>query len=137
MKSVVTCVLGTLGFCIILNVSKRMIIPATLGGAISAVLFYAFCEMGFGTFTSTLFAMVAISVYSLATAKIKMAPANTVLLPASVPLLPGGSLVHFRKVEFLFYAKETVLAGMGIALGAVIVSIPVKIIKALRCGRAD
>ena len=48
-----------------------------------------------------------------------------------------SSLVHSRKTELVFYAKETVLVGMGIALGAVIVSIPVKIIKALRCGRAD
>lgn len=144
MRDIITCVLGTLGFCVILNVSKRMIMPATLGGAISAVLFYVFGEMGYGAFISTLFATVAISVYSLATAKIKMAPASTVLLPASIPLLPGGSLyymmsslVHSRKTELVFYAKETVLVGMGIALGAVIVSIPVKIIKALRCGRAD
>lgn len=144
MRDIITCVLGTLGFCVILNVSKRMIMPATLGGAISAVLFYVFGEMGYGDFISTLFATVAISVYSLATAKLKKAPASTVLLPASIPLLPGGSLyymmsslVHSRKTELVFYAKETVLVGMGIALGAVIVSIPVKIIKALRCGRAD
>lgn len=71
MRDIITCVLGTLGFCVILNVSKRMIMPATLGGAISAVLFYVFGEMGYGAFISTLFATVAISVYSLATAKLK------------------------------------------------------------------
>lgn len=139
MRDIITCVLGTLGFCVILNVSRRMIAAATLGGAISAVSYYFLFRAGYGTFKSTLFAMAAISVYALAAAKLKKAPASTVLLPASIPLLPGGSLyymmsclVHSRQSEFVHYAKETVLAGTGIALGAIIVSIPVKIIKALR-----
>ncbi len=139
MKEIVTCVLGTLGFCVILNVSHRMIAAATLGGAISAVSYYLLFSAGFGTFKSTLFATVAISVYSLAASKLKKTPASTVLLPASIPLLPGGSLyymmsclVHSRQSEFVYYAKETLLAGTGIALGAITVSIPLKIIKAFR-----
>ncbi len=131
--------LGTLGFCVVLNVSHRMIAAATLGGAISAVSYYLLFSAGFGTFKSTLFATVAISVYSLAASKLKKTPASTVLLPASIPLLPGGSLyymmsclVHSRQSEFVYYAKETLLAGTGIALGAITVSIPLKIIKTFR-----
>ena len=38
-------------------------------------------------------------------------------------------LVHFDRENFVFYAKETALTGLGIALGAVVISIIVKIIN--------
>ena len=74
--------------------------------------------------------MVAICIYSEALARIIKAPANIILLPSTIPLLPGGSLyyslsylLHSDKENFIIYAKETILTGAGIALGAVFISI--------------
>lgn len=136
MLEVITCVLGTLGFCIILNVSKRKLFYSVFGGLISSVLLELLSNLGAGTFQAVFISMLVISVYSEALSRITKTPANIILLPASIPLLPGGSLyymmsflVHFDRENFVFYAKETALTGLGIALGAVVISIIVKIIN--------
>lgn len=136
MFEVITCVLGTLGFCVILNVSKRKLFYSVFGGLISSVLLVLLTNLGAGTFEAVFISMLVISVYSEALSRITKTPANIILLPASIPLLPGGSLyymmsflVHFDRENFVFYAKETALTGLGIALGAVVISIIVKIIN--------
>ena len=136
MLEVITCVLGTLGFCVILNVSKRKLFYSVFGGLISSVLLVLLTNLGAGTFEAVFISMLVISVYSEALSRITKTPANIILLPASIPLLPVGSLyymmsflVHFDRENFVFYAKETALTGLGIALGAVVISIIVKIIN--------
>lgn len=136
MLEVITCVLGTLGFCVILNVSKRKLFYSVFGGLISSVLLVLLTNLGAGTFEAVFISMLVISVYSEALSRITKTPANIILLPASIPLLPGGSLyymmsflVHFDRENFVFYAQETALTGLGIALGAVVISIIVKLIN--------
>ena len=136
MLEILTCVLGTLGFSVLLKVSKQKLIFTAIGGTVSALIYYFLSAAGSGTFKSTLFAMVAICVYSEALARITKTPANVILIPSTIPLLPGGNLyyslsylLHSDRESFYFYAKETVLAGLGIALGAVIVSIAVTFIN--------
>ncbi|MCH5316965.1 MAG: threonine/serine exporter family protein [Eubacterium sp.] len=136
MLDIFTCVLGTLGFSILLKVSKQKLIFTVIGGTISSVIYYFMTESGYDTFKSTLFAMVAICVYSEIMARIIKTPANVILIPSTIPLLPGGFLyytlsylVHADKENFYFYGKETVFVGLGIALGAVIVSIFVTFIN--------
>lgn len=136
MLEVITCVLGTLGFCVILNVSKRKLFYSVFGGLISSVSLVLLTNLGAGTFEAVFISMLVISVYSEALSRITKTPANIILLPASIPLLPGGSLyymmsflVHFDRENFVFYAKETALTGLGIALGAVVISIIVKLIN--------
>lgn len=140
MLEVITCFLGTVGFCVILNVSKRKLFYSVFGGLISSVLLALLTELGAGTFKAVFISMLVISIYSEVLSRITKTPANIILLPASIPLLPGGSLyymmsflVHFDRQNFVFYAKETALTGLGIALGAVVISIIVKIINSRKC----
>lgn len=128
------CVLGTVGFCVILNVSKSKFLLAVFGGVISAFT-AALLEMnGAGLFKTILVSMIALCAYSEIAARLFKTPASVIMIPGSIPLLPGGSLyymmsylVHFNSEMFYHYAAETLLTGLGIALGAVIVSIAVKI----------
>lgn len=140
MLEVITCFLGTVGFCVILNVSKRKLFYSVFGGLISSVLLALLTELGAETFKAVFISMLVISIYSEVLSRITKTPANIILLPASIPLLPGGSLyymmsflVHFDRQNFVFYAKETALTGLGIALGAVVISIIVKIINSRKC----
>lgn len=136
LLDIVTCILGTLGFSILLKVSKQKLIFTVIGGTISAVIYYFMTESGYDNFKSTLLAMIAICVYSEVMARIVKTPANVILIPSTIPLLPGGFLyytlsylIHADRKNFYYYAKETVFVGMGIALGAVIVSIFVTFIN--------
>ena len=76
--------------------------------------------------------MICICVYSEIFARVAKTPSNVILIPSTIPLLPGGNLYYSLSClirgdgsGFSHYTKETVLAGLGIALGAVVVSIVV------------
>ena len=129
MLKAVLCVLGTAGFCVILHVSKSKFAIAVFGGAVSAFTAALFEYAGAGIFKSTLIAMIALCAFSEVAARVVKTQASVIMIPGSIPLLPGGSLyymmsflVHFNSEMFYYYARETVLTGLGIALGAVIVS---------------
>ena len=141
MLKAVLCVLGTAGFCVILHVSKSKFAIAVFGGAVSAFTAALFEYAGAGIFKSTLIAMIALCAFSEVAARVVKTPASVIMIPGSIPLLPGGSLyymmsflVHLNSEMFYYYARETALTGLGIALGAVIVSIAVKIITAVKGG---
>lgn len=136
MLEIITCIFGTLGFCVVLGISANKIIYAVIGGAVSSVLFVLLESMGLGIFLSTFIAMTAVCVYSEISARVLKTPSSIILLPATIPLLPGGSLyymmsylVRFDFGKFIFYAKETALTGFGIALGTVFVSLVAKLLK--------
>lgn len=137
MFKALLCVIGTAGFCIILNVSKSTFLPAVIGGAVSAFTSALLESNGAGLFKTILISMIALCAYSEVAARLLKTPVSVIMIPGSIPLLPGGSLyymmsylVHFNSDMFFHYAAETVLTGLGIALGAVIVSIAVKIFGA-------
>lgn len=139
MLEITTCIIGTFAFSVLLKVSKQKLIFTTLGGALSAVISYFLIQSGKGIFTATFFAMIAICIYSEALARLIKTPANVILLPSTVPLLPGGSLyytlsclIHSDKEMFAHYAKETILTGAGIALGAIFVSIIITFITNIK-----
>lgn len=138
MFKAILCVIGTAGFCIILNVSKSKFLPAVLGGVVSAFTAALLENNGAGLFKTILVSMIALCAYSEIAARLLKAPVSVIMIPGSIPLLPGGSLyymmsylVHFDSRMFYHYAAETVSTGLGIALGAVIVSIAVKIITVI------
>ena len=142
LLDIITCVIGTFGFSVLLKVSKQKIILTVTGGIISAVISVAMLNNGFSTFKSTFFAMTAICIYSEILARITKTPVNVILMPSTVPLLPGGSLyytmsclVHSEIEMFFHYAKETVLTGLGIALGAIFVSIIITFVTATKKDR--
>ncbi len=139
MLEIITCIIGTLGFSVLLKVSKSKIIFTVIGGAISALISVLMMKNGYGIFYATFTAMTAISAYSEIIARIVKTPAGVILMPSTVPLLPGGALYYtvsyfFSKNYNLFiqYGKETLLTGAGIALGAVAVSIVMIFIKSVK-----
>ncbi|MDE6505934.1 MAG: threonine/serine exporter family protein, partial [Eubacterium sp.] len=110
-----------------------------LGGAISAALSTIMINNGANIFNATFCAMVAICIYSEVLARIIKTPANVILLPSTIPLLPGGSLyyslsylIHSDEERFHIYAKETILTGLGIALGAILISIIITFITDIK-----
>ena len=68
-------------------------------------------------------------------ARIKKIPTTIIIMPSTIPLLPGSSIYYAMLYaitsdnnKFLSYAKSTLLTGLGISLGAVIGSVLIKII---------
>jgi uncharacterized membrane protein YjjB (DUF3815 family) len=80
-------------------------------------------------------AALAIGIYSEIMARIIKTPSTIILLPSTIPLLPGGSLYYTMSYlvagnweKFGHYAVETISTASGIAVGAIITSIGIKLI---------
>lgn len=136
LYEIIACIVGTFGFSVIIKVSKQKIIYTVIGGAISASISLFLMRRGVNSFVYTFTAMAVVAAYSEILARLTKTPANVILLPSTIPLLPGGYLyytmnylINFNKDKFIFYAKETTFAGFGIALGGLFVSIIVVFIN--------
>ena len=140
MKNIILCVLGTLGFCPVLNVKKRSIIYVAFGAFISAFIFETLCKKyGFDLFIASFFASLSIGIYSEIIARIKKAPSTVFFLPCSIPLLPGSSM--FYAMNYLVLKDYTAFKAnlfdaanisFGIALGAVATMIILFVIRKFR-----
>lgn len=127
--------MGTLGFCYVLNAPIKKIPFIIIGAFISASIFELLNSNGISIFLSTMAASTAIGIYCEAVARIIKTPTTVILLPSTVPLLPGGSLYYTMRnlitgdtEGFIAFAVETILIGFGIAIGNIITSIIMQII---------
>lgn len=139
MFNILLSILGTFGFCSILNVPKNKIIWIIIGSFISAAAYEILnVLLEFSVFISTMIAAFCIGIFSEIIARTVKTPATVILLPSTIPLLPGGSLyyamsylVHSDYKMFVHYAFQTINTGFGIAIGAVLTAIVIKLIYAL------
>lgn len=140
MIGVVLSILGTLGFCAILNAPTKKIIWIIIGSAISAGVFQVMrYNLSFSLFVSTASASFLAGLYSEIIARVKKTPSTVILLPSTIPLLPGASLYYAMSYlvsnnfdVFLSYAAETLSIGVGIAAGAIGTSIILMIIRHIK-----
>lgn len=135
MFNIFFCVLGTLGFCYILNAPIKKIPYILIGAFISSSVFEILYTNGIGLFSATAIASTAIGLYCEGISRIIKTPTTVILLPSTVPLLPGGSLYYAtssfiarNQTDFKRYSLETLYIGFGIAIGAIITSIIMKIV---------
>lgn len=129
------CIIGTLAFAITMKVPKRNLFFIIVGAAISASVERVLNGF-YGDFISCLLSMVCLSFFCELMARVLKTPTTILLMPSTIPLLPGSSIYYamFYAIQsdvrqFTAYAKATLFAGLGIALGAVISSTIIKIIN--------
>lgn len=135
--NIILCVLGTLGFCVLLNMPKNKIWLATLGAIISSSIFEILdAKTNINIFWSTLISIITLEIYSEIMARIVKIPATAILLPSTIPLLPGGflfytmnSVVSGKTKDAIYYAKQTILVAFALAMGSVVVLIGLNIIR--------
>lgn len=131
------CVLGTVGFAVTMKAPRHTLKYIAFGGLICAGI-DGIISLKANAFLSCLIAMLVLSLYCEIVARIIKEPTTVVLMPSTIPLLPGSSIyyamlyaINGDKNLFTKYASTTLLAGLGIALGAVISSTLVKIFMPL------
>lgn len=136
MKEIIACVIGTLSFAVLLKVPKKLLFNATFGGLISASILYFLESSGRNVFVAVLCAMISVAVYSEIIARIRKTPATVILLPSTIPLLPGSKIyyamqnaVNGNTEMFDYYAAQTLKIATGLGLGAVIVAVLVKFVS--------
>ena len=131
---ILTCVLGTIGFAVTMRAPRKTLLYIAIGGLISAGIERTL-SLFFNDFISCLIAMIVLSLYCEIIARIIKSPTTVTLMPSTIPLLPGSAIyytmfwaINGNKELLIKNATSTLLAGLGIALGAVIASTIVKFI---------
>lgn len=140
VKNILLCVFGTVGFCVVLNVPKNKIFSVIIGAFFCSFTFEMLFEYTtLGIFACTLTAVIVAHTYSEIIARILKTPSTVILIPSTVPLLPGGYLFYAmsylvtgNKAAFIYNARQTALVAFAIALGSVITLIVLNIIRRVK-----
>lgn len=130
---IIMCITGTLAFAITMKAPKSTLKYIAVGSLLSATI-----ERTLSLYTNDFFAclaaMVALNLFCEIIARIIKEPTTVTLMPSTIPLLPGSAIyytmlyaINGEKDLMLKSALSTLMAGLGIALGAVISSAVVKI----------
>ena len=98
-------VIGTLGFSLMFKISRKQLLWAILGGAVTFVFYLLFLR--FGCFVANMMAGCAMMGYCEIIARIRKAPVTVFLSAALVVLVPGGALYY---TIYNILAKNTELA---------------------------
>lgn len=132
---IIFCVAGTLAFAVIMKAPKRDLIFIAIGSTITAIT-ERLLSLYYGEFAACLIAMICLSFFCEMMARILKEPTTVILMPSTIPLLPGSSIYYTmlyaaqsNTQRFIDSAKSTLYTGLGIALGAVISSIAIRLIN--------
>lgn len=127
---IISSTLGTLGFAIFFNTKKNRLIPATIGGILTIIVYLICYNDTKNIFLSNLVGAVAITIYSEILARYLKCPTTVLLFSGVIPLVPGGSLFYTmnsavlgEKKEFYFHASQTMQVALGLAVGILLTTV--------------
>lgn len=121
---------ATAGYCLLINVPWRLFLPAAAGGVLSWAV-YLLLRVRIGSLFYLLILVGAVSAaYSELAAKLARAPATIFLIPALIPLVPGGyvyymmsALVQGNPDGMRRYGQLTAEWAFGLAAGICVVAV--------------
>ena len=119
-----TAFLSSLGFSMLFGVRRRLLLPAALGGLLCWGVYLGMDAWLGQEFLSCLIAAALAVIYAELHARLLKTPATLFVVPAILPLVPGGSLyytmenaVHGRLDEARVFGQQTLIAALAIAAG--------------------
>ena len=128
--NLLTALFSTVGYCLLMNVPVKKIIPASVGGMLSWLLYLLLKDRVQSVFYLLVLVGAFAATNSEIAAKIAKTPATLFLLPALIPLVPGGSayyamlgLVQNRFDDMRHYALLTGQWAVGLAAGICAVAV--------------
>ena len=130
---------GSLGFSLLFGMRRRYLLAASLAGALAWGVYLAVDAWLGAPFLSCLLAAAAAALYAELLARALKSPATLFVIPAILPLVPGGSLYYAMSsavrgdmAAARDYGSQTLEAALAIAAGISFVMV----IRQLRTRRA-
>lgn len=123
---------GSTGFAFFFNAKKSQILCAAISGLMVSGLYLLLTSQYESILLDNMVCAMCVTAYAEIFARIMKAPSSVFLLPAIIPLVPGGylyyamyGLVTGAESEAWQNANATMLTGLGIAMGILVVSVVV------------
>ncbi len=91
---IMTAALGTVGYCLNVNIKRNKILYGCIGGVLSTFLYCVFAEAGLSLLMQNLIPAAVVTFYAEVLARMVKAPATVFLIPSIIPLVPGGKLYY-------------------------------------------
>ena len=133
MREILSGALGTFACSVLMQVPRRLLFFTTFGGLLSGTVY------GMGAFGATLWGMLAVALYAELLARVLKTPSTVLLYPSTVPLLPGSAIYYAMQYllwgqpnQAVAYASQTLQIATGMGLGAVLVAVPIRLLRAHR-----
>lgn len=109
---IVTAFTGSLGFAIVFNIKKDKILLAAVGGALA---WGAYILAGTAVASDAIryyIASIVLTFYAEIMARVKKTPVTIFLVPATIPLIPGGSL--YQTMRYAVALDQDRFASQGL-----------------------
>ena len=128
--------LGTLAYALFFHVRPRHLLLATLGGALSWLLYLLVLARDGKCISQCVGGLHGgLCLWSEGMARVRKAPANIFMIPGIISLLPGGALYYTMSAliggdmdTVMLKGKETGLMALGIVVGILVASELVRMI---------
>ncbi len=127
---ILTAAIGTIGYCLNVNIKRNKIVYGCIGGVVSTFLYCVCVEAQLSLLMQNLIPATVVTLYAEVLARIVKAPATVFLIPSIIPLVPGGRLYYTMRAivdanvsDSKIYAMETLVIALGIAVGIVVISL--------------
>ena len=132
---IVTSLIATAGFAILLHIKREHLVWAAIGGALTCAVYVGLDTLGASLFVSNFVASLCSVFYASIMARLLKSPATIFVSACIIPLAPGGALFYtmsnlimWNQQEFLRYGTNTLLIALGIAGGILVESATVYLI---------
>ena len=127
---IITAVIGTFGYCLLFNIKKDKLVYGCIGGAMSITIYCLCAEADIPFLVQNMIPAAVATLYAELMARFVKAPATVFLLPAVIPLAPGGKLYYTMRAivgkeeqQASILGHQTAEIALGIAIGIVLVSL--------------
>lgn len=121
---ILACTLATAGFSIIFNVPRQRLLPISLGGGLIWLIYLILGQWTQSNVIRYIAACAMLTFYAELMARKYRCPATLFLVPAIVPLMPGGILyyameaaIQKRWQDFGLLALQVLMLAVAIACG--------------------
>lgn len=121
---------GALGFSLLFSIKNKHLIFSLLGGFLTGFIYVLMTHITDNIFIQNMVASIMGTFYCSILAQIKQLPVSVFLIPAIVPLVPGGGLYYTmnylvtgQEDLFIQYGTSTLVTSIGISIGVIIVTV--------------
>ncbi len=141
VKYFVLAFVGSIAPAMVINIEKRILLWAGLGGALGFCVALSFNPNSLSLSVAQIFVgTIVVGIYSEIMAKYLKAPSTVFCVPGIFPLVPGitayqtmQSLVENNLKEAAVFALNTVFKAFTIAFGIMIVTAVFRFVRKVRC----
>jgi len=130
MITIIAAGIGSAGFAFFFNAKKSQILCAAISGLLVSGLYLLLTSQYNSILLDNMLCAMFVTAYAEIFARVMKAPSSVFLLPAIIPLVPGGflyyamyGLVTGATGAAWANANATMLTGLGIAMGILVVSV--------------